>query len=482
MITGPNGTGKTSVLEALAYLGTRRSFRGAPPEAMVRTGTTSAIVRAEIDGADSPTLVEAEILPAGRSRTQGQPQVRERQEGAGAPPPRARSSPPRTSRSSAEDRRAAVTCSTTRWRCSTPRERGPPTRPTASCASAPRCCASRAGEHTGDVAATLDVWDQRLADAGKVLVAARERLVADLEHLVGAAYSRLAGAAGAASWSSTTSGAGTATSSTPCRQPRGRPAPRRQHGRTAPRRPVRCARRARGPHPRLPGRAALPRPGPAPRRAHAGPHPDPAGADPAPRRRVLRARPGTEQGPGGGAAGRPVDPHHGGTAARGASTWHGSCPSSPWRPVRDRRDNGPRRVGDSMPRLLGRLGASTDAGAWRPCSPAGRSWSGPSSAVHLRPVRVDGRALVVAVDHPGLGHPGPHGVGPDPGPAAGARARPASSVSRWLSSVPDGVVRRWPRPFMSAELDVSRVEWCVRIERPEVHRSGIRYAPRRPLF
>ena len=45
-ITGDNGTGKTSVLEALAYLGTRRSFRGAPPDAMVRTGAASAIVRA----------------------------------------------------------------------------------------------------------------------------------------------------------------------------------------------------------------------------------------------------------------------------------------------------------------------------------------------------------------------------------------------------------------------------------------------------
>ena len=69
MITGANGTGKTSVLEALAYLGTRRSFRGAPPEALVRTGATSAIIRAEIETADSPTLVEAEIRPAGRSRT-----------------------------------------------------------------------------------------------------------------------------------------------------------------------------------------------------------------------------------------------------------------------------------------------------------------------------------------------------------------------------------------------------------------------------
>ncbi len=47
-----------------------------------------------------------------------------------------------------------------------------------------------------EISTSLDVWDQRLADTGKVLVAARERLAADLEPLVGAAYSRLAGAEG----------------------------------------------------------------------------------------------------------------------------------------------------------------------------------------------------------------------------------------------------------------------------------------------
>ena len=44
--------------------------------------------------------------------------------------------------------------------------------------------------------ATLDVWDQRLGDAGKILVAARERLAADLADLVGPAYGRLAGTTG----------------------------------------------------------------------------------------------------------------------------------------------------------------------------------------------------------------------------------------------------------------------------------------------
>ena len=52
------------------------------------------------------------------------------------------------------------------------------------------------GRNREDVATTLDVWDQRLADAAKVLVAARERLVADLEDPVGSVYARLAGAGG----------------------------------------------------------------------------------------------------------------------------------------------------------------------------------------------------------------------------------------------------------------------------------------------
>ena len=38
ILTGPNGTGKTSLLEAVAYLGLGRSLRGSPREAMIRNG------------------------------------------------------------------------------------------------------------------------------------------------------------------------------------------------------------------------------------------------------------------------------------------------------------------------------------------------------------------------------------------------------------------------------------------------------------
>ena len=192
VITGPNGTGKTSVLEALAYLGTRRSFRGAPPEAMVRTGAESAIVRAELDGADSPTLVEAEILPAGRSRTQVNRKSVNGRRQLGAAAPCTVFSPedlgiisggPKGRRDVLDDALAVLDAEGARAADETDRilrQR----------AALLRQSGGRAGE---EITATLDVWDRRLADAGKVLATARERLVVDLDPLVASAYSHLAG-------------------------------------------------------------------------------------------------------------------------------------------------------------------------------------------------------------------------------------------------------------------------------------------------
>ena len=56
-----------------------------------------------------------------------------------------------------------------------------------------------AGRATPEVDASLDVWDQRLSEAGVALVAAREALTKALAELVGEAYARLAeaGAVGA---------------------------------------------------------------------------------------------------------------------------------------------------------------------------------------------------------------------------------------------------------------------------------------------
>jgi energy-coupling factor transporter ATP-binding protein EcfA2 len=124
VITGPNGTGKTSVLEALVYLGTQRSFRGAPREAMVRTGADRAIIRAQLQAEAIPTLVEAEIVLAGRSRTQVNRKVARGR--IWRWPHRAPFSPPRTWLWSVEDRVFVGRCSTTPSASSMPKGPGRP--------------------------------------------------------------------------------------------------------------------------------------------------------------------------------------------------------------------------------------------------------------------------------------------------------------------------------------------------------------------
>src|SRR5680860_1237980 len=68
VVTGANGQGKTSLLEALHWVATAKSFRGVPTRALVRAGSESAIVRAEIVVDRRTQLVEAELKAAGRDR------------------------------------------------------------------------------------------------------------------------------------------------------------------------------------------------------------------------------------------------------------------------------------------------------------------------------------------------------------------------------------------------------------------------------
>ncbi|WP_420452044.1 DNA replication/repair protein RecF [Ilumatobacter sp.] len=70
-VIGDNGQGKTNLAEALAYLATLSSFRGAPGDALVRVGRDQAIIRATVghdDGRES--LIEAELVANGRNRVQ----------------------------------------------------------------------------------------------------------------------------------------------------------------------------------------------------------------------------------------------------------------------------------------------------------------------------------------------------------------------------------------------------------------------------
>jgi DNA replication and repair protein RecF len=191
VLSGPNGTGKTTILEAVAYLGTQRSFRGAPKEAMVRTGCDRAVVRAELSRQEAPVLVEAEVAVTGRSRTQVNRQpARSRRDLAEAVPVTVfspddlgvvRAGPSRR-RELLDDALglldpagSALTDEVERVL----RQRGALLR-------------QAGGRATAEVASTLDVWDERLASAGTELVVARESLVASLAPFVSESYASLA--------------------------------------------------------------------------------------------------------------------------------------------------------------------------------------------------------------------------------------------------------------------------------------------------
>jgi DNA replication and repair protein RecF len=195
VLRGDNGTGKTSVLEAVGLLITRRSLRGAPREAMVRRGCRRAVVRAEVEGTRRAVL-EAELPADGPLRLwcNRQP-VRSTSQVSdvlavsvfspddlalvrGGPEQRRRFLDQALAARLA--RHEALVAEVERVL----RQRGALLR--------------QAGGHAGtEVARSLDVWDSRLADAGEELVAAREELVEQLGPALGDAYRELAGGAGA---------------------------------------------------------------------------------------------------------------------------------------------------------------------------------------------------------------------------------------------------------------------------------------------
>ncbi len=79
-LTGANGQGKTSLLEAIGWLALGRSFRGVPDAALVRAGTEQAIVRAVVADGERVRQVDVELHAVGRHRLQvnGHPLARTR--------------------------------------------------------------------------------------------------------------------------------------------------------------------------------------------------------------------------------------------------------------------------------------------------------------------------------------------------------------------------------------------------------------------
>ena len=187
---GDNGTGKTSLLEAIGYLSMQESFRGSSRETLVKTQRDTAIIRGEIDEEGRSVLLEAAITPSRRDVVQ-----RNRQRVT----------------------RARELLETFRVTVFSPDDLvlvkgGPSERrhylDDVLVASLPKYVALRqnverilrqrgvllrqaAGRLSSEIAGTLDVWDHQLAVAGSELTSAREALVGELDPHAAKAFSRL---------------------------------------------------------------------------------------------------------------------------------------------------------------------------------------------------------------------------------------------------------------------------------------------------
>ncbi|MGI9608559.1 MAG: DNA replication/repair protein RecF [Acidimicrobiales bacterium] len=191
-IVGRNGSGKTNVVEAIAWLATMRSFRGAPSEALIRRDAEAAVVRALLRSEQRELLLEAELPRRGRSRIQLNKQ--------------------RLTRTAdlvgtmsvtvfAPDDLELVKGSPGARRTYLDQILG---------GMHPRNDATRSevekilkqrnallkgcrGRLDSDATYTLDVWDAKLADAGNRLCAARNEAIAELAPIVQTAYRDVAG-------------------------------------------------------------------------------------------------------------------------------------------------------------------------------------------------------------------------------------------------------------------------------------------------
>ena len=194
-VIGRNGQGKTNFAESLAYLATLASFRGAPPEALIRVGTDTAIVRATVVHDDRrELLVEAELSRAGRNRVlvnrQRLPRVRDLlgvvRVSVFSPDDLALvKGGPGERRAFMDDTLVALALKYDSMRLELDRivrQRN-------------TLLKQAGGRLDADATITLDVWDMRLADIGDQFGRARSVLVDKLAPMVREAYEQLAGRA-----------------------------------------------------------------------------------------------------------------------------------------------------------------------------------------------------------------------------------------------------------------------------------------------
>jgi DNA replication and repair protein RecF len=85
VLVGPNGIGKTNLVEALGYVATLASHRVATDAPLVRTGAAAAVIRTQVVHEGRELLVELELVPGRANRARlGRSPVRRARDVAGA--------------------------------------------------------------------------------------------------------------------------------------------------------------------------------------------------------------------------------------------------------------------------------------------------------------------------------------------------------------------------------------------------------------
>lgn len=190
-IVGPNGHGKTNLLEAIGFAAGLGSFRGAPDSAVVRDGADSAVIRCSVRSSlGRETLIDAELARSrpNRFRVNQQP-ISRRGELLGALTATIFSpedldlvkGEPSVRRRWIDDALAAVRPAWGTLRSDLERilrQRNTLLR-------------QAQGRANGDVATTLEVWDAKLAAVGDELRARRKDLLGAIEEEVDHHYGRI---------------------------------------------------------------------------------------------------------------------------------------------------------------------------------------------------------------------------------------------------------------------------------------------------
>ena len=194
-VLGRNGQGKTNLAEAIGYLATLSSFRGAPPEALIAADAAQAVVRASLRDDDGrEVLIEAELSRSGRNRVQVNRQRLART--------RDLLGVVRVSVFAPDDLAMVKGGPTERRRFLDDTLVALATKYDAARLELDRVVRQRnvllkqaGGRLDADAATTLDVWDARLADVGGRFGHARATLVERCRPMVATAYDELAGEA-----------------------------------------------------------------------------------------------------------------------------------------------------------------------------------------------------------------------------------------------------------------------------------------------